>query len=138
MKNRAGRSFVTIAIVIAISSLLLRIAIEKIITINITQNESSAQATLKLISASLENYAQDHLGEYPANFTALVKDNPSYLDRNYLLDSPLKGYDYNCSRLEASGYSCSAFPTKCSLTGKVVYTVTTGGLIIPEDCVKKE
>jgi len=138
MGNIRGRSFLVIIVVVAIFSLLLRIAIERIIKINIEQNESNAQATLKLISAALENYAQDHLGEYPVNFAALVNGNLPYLDRNYLLDSPVKGYDYNCSRLEASGYSCSAVPRKCNLTGKVAYTVTSGGLIISEDCVKKE
>lgn len=138
MRNNKARSFVTIAIIIAISSLLLRISIEKIIKINIAQNESNAQATLKLISAALESYAKDHLGAYPTNFTLLVQDNPAYLDKDYLADSPLKGYDYNCSRLELSGYSCLASPTRCSLTGRTTYLVSTGGLIISEECSKKE
>ena len=119
MIRTKGRSFVTIMVVIAIFSLLLRIAIEKIIKINVTQNESTAQATLKLISAALENYAQDHLGEYPGNFTVLVKDTPSYLDKDYLMESSVKGYDYSCSTLEASGYSCSAVPIKCNLDGRI-------------------
>jgi len=138
MINRKARGFVMIMVVIAIFSLLLRVAIDKIIKINITQNESNAQATLKLISAALENYAQDHIGEYPNNFTLLVEDNPSYLDRDYLRESPLKGYAYSCSTLEVSGYSCSAVPLNCNLVGRTSYTVTTGGLIISEACVKKE
>lgn len=125
-------------VIIAISSLTLRIAIEQIIRINIAQNESNAQTTLKLISAALENYAKDHLGAYPDKSSLLNQDNPRYLDKDYLAESPAKGYDYSCSRLESSGYSCAANPVKCNLTGKMTYTVTTGGLIVSEECIKKE
>jgi len=65
MRNIRGKSFITIMIVIAISALLLRIAIDRLIKINIAQNESNAQGTLKLISAALENYAKDHSGAIP-------------------------------------------------------------------------
>ena len=138
MKNTKARSFVAIIVVIAVSALILRIAIEQITKINITQNESNAQAALKFISAALENYAKDHLGAYPANFSALVQDNPPYLDKDYLIESPIRGYDYNCPRIETLGYSCSATPLKCNVTGRATYAVTTGGLVIAEECGKKE
>lgn len=128
----------TIMIVIAIASLVLRISLEQLIKLNITQNESNAQTTLKLISAALENYARDHLGAYPARLSFLIQNSPPYLDKDYIAGSPIKGYYYGCPRLEASGYSCSASPVKCSLTGKMAYTVTSGGLIISEECSKKE
>ena len=66
MPDKKGKSFITIMIVIAISALLLRIAFDRIIKINIAQNESNAQGTLKLISAALENYAKGHSGAYPS------------------------------------------------------------------------
>ncbi len=125
-------------IVIAISSLVLRISLEQLIKFNIAQNESNAQTTLKLISAALENYAKDHLGAYPDKLSLLNQDSPRYLDKDYLTESPAKGYDYSCPRLESSGYSCAANPVKCNLTGKTTYTVTTGGLIVSEECIKKE
>lgn len=138
MGNKNARSFVGIMLVIAVLSLFLRIAIEKIIKFNIVQNESNVESTLKLISAAFENYAKDHLGQYPANFYVLTSGKPSYLDRDYLSDSPIKGYDYNCQRLETLGYSCQAVPIKCGLSGKKSYYVTTGSVITYEDCSKKE
>lgn len=138
MKDTRARSFVTIMVVIAISSLLLRIAIEQIIKINISQNESNASSTLKLISTALENYAKDHLGVYPSELSALTQTSPPYLDKDYIASSTIKGYNYSCSRLEPSGYSCSANPTRCGLTGNMIYTISSGGLLISEVCSRKE
>lgn len=125
-------------IIIATSALVLRIVIEQIIRITITQNESSACANLKLISAALENYAFDHRGIYPASFSNLTQSKPAYLDKDYITQSSSKGYSYSCPRLELSGYACYASPLRCKLTGKMVYTVTTGGSLISEDCSRKE
>lgn len=138
MRDAKGLSFITLMVIIALCSLLLRFALERIIKINITQNESNAQTSLKLISAALESYAKDHLGAYPESLSILIQENPSYLDKDYLNESPVKGYVYNCSRLDASGYNCSAVPSKCNLTGRMIYSVSTGGLITFEECKRKE
>lgn len=124
-------------IVTAVTALLLRVAIKEIIKFSVIQNESDASATIKLISASLENYAKDNRGVYPAKLSALTKNKPPYLDKDYIGLSPLKGYNYDCARLDSSGYSCSAVPLKCGLTGKMSYTVITGGSLISEECSKK-
>lgn len=134
MRNNNGLSFVTLMIVIAVFGLLLRIGIEKIIKVNIVQNESNAQSALKLISTALDNYAKDHLGAFPSKLSLLTQTNPPYLDQ----EPVAKGYNYSCQRLDASGYSCSAAPIKCNITGKIVYTVSTGGLLVSEECNKKE
>ena len=138
MKNIRARSFVTIMMVIAVCALLLRIAIERIIKLSISENESVAQITLKSISAALEKYAADNHGLFPVSLSALIQTNPRYLDKDYIAESPIKGYNYNCSGLQASGYSCSANPTNCKLTGRMVYTITTGSLLVSEECEKKE
>jgi type II secretory pathway pseudopilin PulG len=138
MIDKKARSFVMIMMVIAVCALVLRVLIERLIKINITQNESNAAVTLKLISAALENYAKDNLGAYPTNFSLLAQTKPPYLDKDYLVKSPLKGYNYSCLRFEPSGYSCSASPTRCKLTGNTVYTITTGGSLISEVCERKE
>ncbi len=139
MKNLRGLSFITLMIAIAIFSLLLRIAIEKIIKINIAQNESNASETLKLISTALENYAANNQGGFPLSISVLTQTTPAkYLDKNYINESPLKGYSYSCSRLEASGYSCSAVPLKCGLSGRMVYAITTGGSLAADACEKEE
>jgi competence protein ComGC len=138
MRKTSAKSFVTIMIVVAVLALLLRIVIDSIIKFNITQNESNAQGTLKLISAALENYSKDHNGIYPVSLSALTKSKPAYLDKDYNLEPTSKGYNYGCSRLDASGYSCFASPNICKLTGKVVYTVASGSLLVSQDCEKKE
>jgi len=136
--SRRARSFVVIMIIIALSSLLLRYGAEKLIKVTMAQNESQAQTNLKFISTALENYAKDHLGAYPTELSLLSESNPPYLSKDYLNQPFLKGYDYSCSRLEASGYSCSAVPISCGLTGTLAYTISIEGLFISEDCSKKE
>ncbi len=138
MTNNRGLSFITLMIVIAISALVLRTAIEWVIKSNISQNESEAQSTLKLIAASLDNYAKDHLGSFPGSLSVLTQDDPPYLRKDYINKSFLRGYDYSCPRLDATGYVCSATPARCALTGSKIYTITTGGSIVPDDCGKKD
>jgi len=138
MMNKKARSFVVIMMVIALSALAIRMIIGEIIGITSSQNESNALSTLKLISAAFENYAKDNQGAYPVKLTVLTQAKPPYLDKDYIKQSPIKGYSYNCSRLDAAGYSCYALPTRCKLTGKVDFTVTTGSLLISEDCDIKE
>jgi competence protein ComGC len=138
MKCIKGRSFVAIMIIVAVSSLLLRFGIEQVIKINVIQNESVAQATLKLISTALENYAKDNRAAYPLSLSLLARSSPAYLDQDYISKSPIRGYEYSCSRLEPSGYACSAAPIRCDFSGKAVYTITTGGSLVSEECSKKE
>ena len=132
--NLKARSFVSIMIVVAFSALLLRIFIHKVIIYNIEQNQSLAQSNLKLFSTALENFALANQGAYPTNIKQLTEGKPVYLERDYLAVSYIKGYEYDCKRLDALGYNCSASPVNCRLTGKSVYTVSTGGLIIAENC----
>lgn len=134
MRDTNARSLVTIMLIIAVMALLLRVAIEQIIKFNISQNESNAAATLKLVSAALESYAKDKRGVFPANLTTLTKSSPPYLDNEFIGRSAWKGYSYSCPRLEATGYSCSATPLKCKITGNLVYVVTTGGILVSEEC----
>ncbi len=138
MKNNKAKSFLTIVVVIAVTALLLRVVIEQIIKLNIEQNDSNAQTTLKQISTALENYAKNNNNSFPEDFVVLTQGVSRYLDTDYIEHSPVKGYNYSCSKLEPSGYNCSAVPVKCGLTGKMFYTVTTGGLFVLEKCEKKE
>lgn len=138
MKNKQGKSFVAIMLIIALTVLLLRVVIKQVIKISVTQNESHASLTLKLISVALENYARDNQGVYPISLPILTQTKPPYLDNDYITESPLRGYDYSCARLEPSGYSCSAIPVKCNLSGKTIYTIITGGSLISEECNKSQ
>lgn len=136
MFNQKARSFVTVMIFVALSALLLRWAIEKLIIYNIQQNQSAAQMNLKLLSAALESYAKDN-GQYPENIDSLTKHQPVYLEKDYLAVDSVRGYEYDCQRMDTSGYNCSAAPLDCKFSGKTIYSVSTGGLIIAEACDKK-
>ncbi len=125
-------------IVIAGTALLIRVVIGIFIGFTISQNESSASLTLKLISAALENYSKDHQGSYPSRFSTLTQSKPPYLDKDYLAASPVKGYIYNCARLESSGYACSAFPANCGLSGTQLFEITTGGILLAQECAAKD
>jgi len=136
ISGRAGKNFVMIMIIIALSALLLRFTISKLIKLNIEQNQSYAEDTLRLISNALENYAKNNRGIYPANVSELLKAKPPYLEKDYLSVSPLRGYDFDCPRLDSAGYNCSATPIRCRLSGRSIYSVSTGGLIVAEGCDK--
>jgi hypothetical protein len=135
--NNEARSFVTIMIIVALSALLLRTAIEKLIVYNVGQNQLLAKGNLKLLSTALENYAKDNMGAYPVNIELLTNNIPPYLEKNYLAVSMVRGYEYDCEHLDSTGYNCSATPVNCQLTGELTYVVSTGGLIIAERCDKK-
>lgn len=137
MDNR-GKNFITIMVIIAISAVLLRVITVRVIERNIAQNKTFALGTIKLIAAALENYAKGPKGLYPVSFQALTETKPPYLDKDYITQSSIRGYTYNCSRLEPSGYNCSAAPTICKVTGSAVFTITSGGLLVSEECDKKE
>ncbi len=137
MLNNVARSFVMIMIVLALLALGLRIGVHKIIAYNIDENQLLAQLNLKLLSTALENYAKDNKGVYPVSAAVLTKGEPVYLERDYLAVASIHGYEYDCRRLDAAGYSCAATPVNCKLTGRKVYAVSTGGLIISEECDKK-
>jgi len=137
-QKESGRGFVGIMIGVAIFVLLLRISLEQVIKINIVQNQSYAQSVLKTISTALENYAKDHLGVFPPELALLTRSQPPYLDKEYVKQPVLKGYNFSCTRLEPSGYTCVAAPLKCMLTGRLGYSISTGGLITSEDCLKKD
>lgn len=126
-----------VMIIIACLALFLRIAILQFMSINLALNESDAQATLRLISTALENYAKNNNHTFPLHFSLLIETRPPYLDRDYLSLSPLRGYYYSCPRLEGSSYSCSAIPANCNVTGRMTYTVTTGEVLVSEYCAKK-
>lgn len=126
-----------IMIVVALSALFLRVIVYRIIQFSSEQNQIYAEGNLKLLSTALENYAKNNKGVYAESISLLTQASPVYLNKNYIMDSPLRGYEYDCSRLDSTGYNCQASPTRCKLTGNTVYSVSTGGLIISESCDKK-
>lgn len=138
MLNRKARSFVVIMIVVALVALFLRIAIVQYVNFRIAQNEASAEQILKLLSTAIENYAKDHLGVFPTSLEALTQTSPAYIEKEYISPAYQKGYNFNCLRLETSGYTCSASPASCNSSGRKNFIITTGQVITAEECGKKE
>ncbi|RJO63966.1 MAG: type II secretion system protein [Candidatus Omnitrophota bacterium] len=137
-RDNKGLSLIAVMISIAAVSLLLRIAIGQIIKINIAQNEADASNTMKLISAALENYAKNYKDAYPSNLSVLIETTPPYLEKDFTSFESIKGYEYNCDRLDPLGYNCLASPVKCMLSGEKSFTIITGGIISSEDCRRRE
>jgi hypothetical protein len=137
MLNNRAKSFVTIMVSVALAALLLRMGLHRIIIYRIQQNQLVAQMNLKLFSTAMENYAKDNKNVYPENIDLLTKHDPVYLEKDVLSASSMRGYEYDCQRMDLTGYNCTASPVNCQLTGKIVYTVSTGGLLIARDCDNK-
>lgn len=137
LRNNRAKNFIVIMIIVALSALFVRIILEKLIQINITQNESNAQTALRLISAALENYSRDNQGAYPKSLLVLTQSKSPYIKED-ITGAPQKGYSFDCAILKPSGYSCSATPTSCRLSGKKIYKVSTGSFLESEECDKKE
>ena len=138
MGNTRARSFVVIMIVVSLVALILRIAIVQFVNFSIIQNEASAEQVLKLLTTAIENYAKDHLGVFPASLEALTQSSPAYIEKEYISLAYQKGYNFNCLRLETSGYTCTASPSRCNLSGRKSYIITTGQVMAVEECGKKE
>jgi len=113
------------------------LAIHRVIVYRIQQNQLSAQVNLKLFSTAMENYAKDNKNVYPVSIDLLINHDPAYLERDYLAATSVRGYEYDCQRLDATGYNCTASPVNCKLTGKMIYAISTGGLIMAQDCDEK-
>ncbi len=138
LKNKKAKSLVVIMLIVAICAFILRFAVIKAIRLNISYDEAAASATLKLISAALENYSKDNHGLFPSSISALAITKPAYLDKDYTKQFPIKGYNYICDRLDTLGYNCSAVPIKCNITGQKIFKVSTGSLFVIQDCRKEE
>jgi len=141
---RKGFTLVEIMIVVAIIALLAAIAIPNLLRARVTANEAAAQATLRAISTAFETYAVANNGTYPDSVTEdLYNVTPKYLNKDYIADSPVQGYNYACTAegggaLDGTGYSCTATPATCGTTGTKTYTITTGGILSEADCAAGE
>ena len=126
MKNTKGFTLVEIMIVLVVILLLVAIAMPNLIKAKIQANEASAQATLKTIASSLENYYALN-NEYPPDPTSLVGATPPYLNNNYF-NANYNGYSYNPDALQPYSYLISAVPLSTS-TGTHSYTISTGAVL---------
>jgi len=129
-----GLTLTGVMITISVVTLLAVIVISQSLRSSMEINESTARATLRALSAALETYATEVGQGYPKDISVLITAEPPILNKDYIADSPIRGYNYTCESLGVSGYSCSAQPQHCDRTGSKKYTIITGGVFTEADC----
>jgi len=101
----------------------------KIDDARISAQEALAQSVLRTLSTASETFAISNNGNYPKNMSALTNAKPPYIYQNYCGYSDA-GYGYTCE-MSTDGYKFTATPTSIEKTGSNVYTITTGGVLMP-------
>lgn len=125
MNKKNGFTLVEILVVVGIIALLAAIAIPNLLRAKVNANETSARATLKAISNSLENYAVLN-NVYPSNTSALIGASPPYLNADYFTGTH-NGYTFSATLADYS-YSVQASPVSVN-TGTASFTIATGGVL---------
>jgi len=130
-KKEQGFTLVEIMIVVAIIALLAAIAIPNLLRARMTSNDALAKATLRAMSTAAESFGTANNGNFPADEAALTGATPPYLNVPYCANSPIAGFNYDCTGMSTAGYTIIATPVHVGSTGSTVLTITSGGVLTP-------
>lgn len=119
-------------IIIPILAIGLAILIPGFVRGHLRANESSAQVALKNISAAYESFYASE-GAYPASLEDLLNVDMPYIDEDYTSGS-YRGYSISCRTIGSEGYTCSAIPVNCGISGRKVFVIDDTGTLYDEEC----
>jgi Tfp pilus assembly protein PilE len=119
-------------ILIPIIAIAVAIFIPGFVRGHLRANESSAQTALKTISVAYENFYVDK-GAYPASVDDLANADIPYIDEDYASGS-YRGYNISCRIIGSEGYTCTAAPVNCGVSGSRVFVIDDTGTLYDEEC----
>lgn len=116
-KRQQGFSVVELVVIVAILLVVAAIAIPNLLHSNLSQNETSAVASLRTLNSSCASYAMLY-GGYPANLANLGPGNPPGSASAGLIDAALASGS-------KSGYVFAYTPGAAGVSGNVLsYSIT--------------
>ena len=127
-----SRSFtlIEIMIVIAILALLAALTLPNLLRAKINANESTAIASLHLISSAAQSYKSVN-PTFPANLSVLSSEDPPYIDIVLGCPNPpclKQGYYFNLSG-STNTFIAVAYPQDYGKTGKRSFCIDESGVI---------
>lgn len=124
---KKGFTFVEITVVGAIITLLVAIAIPKLLSARVTANSKAAELNVRSMSIAAETFASEHGGVYPDGVLEL---RTSINSADHYCGKVVRGYKYTCDLAE-SGYTIVATPVTPGVSGGPTFTATTTGVLTP-------
>jgi Tfp pilus assembly protein PilE len=99
----------------------------------IVAHENYLRAQLRHSATTLENYAAQNNGRYPATNEELIDSGNSWL----LSEKERRDTYRITTELTPAGYRITAEPDSCGLSGNKIFTLQTNGTISEENCFKE-
>ncbi len=127
MIKKDGFTLVEIIIVVAIIVILAAIAIPNLLRPRLSANESSALASLRIVSTACESFRAMN-NTYPQDLAALTGANPPYIDAN-LGAGAKNGYNFTYTFVNANQYTCVASPVTANITGTRIFFIDESGVL---------
>lgn len=126
MRNKKGFTLIEVMVSLLIVGVLMLVAMPAVEKAKINSNQASAKTTLKTIVKALESYYNVKY-RYPNDIDLLVTSNPSFINKNYFVDSHF-GYTFTSTNSNFY-YEIVATPLNNN-HGAIIYKATTGGNIV--------
>lgn len=129
---RLGFTLVELMLVLVVIGVLVTLASNSFLRARIQTNETSALASLRIISSAAQSYRMNEgTDSYPDSLADLGQTNPKYID-DVLASGRKQGYSFNYTKTGPESFTCVAQPRFRNLTGVRSFSVDQSGLIVDE------